>query len=195
MVSGEPRSLGDLLQRIAEVASTRERVHLGTIMQAVGTRSFGPVLLLIGVILVSSLSGIPGMPTTMGVLLFLLSMQLLVGRQSFWMPGWLLRRSVPSGRLQRALRWLERPSRVIDWWLRPRLLYLASSNGAVGVAAVCALLALAMPLMEVVPFSATAAGVAIVMFGLALVAFDGVFVLIGLTYLMTVASLAIAGLL
>lgn len=194
-VSGQPRSLGDLLQRIAEVASTREQVRLSAIMQAVGTRSFGPVLLLIGVILVSPLSGIPGMPTTMGVLLFLTSIQLLVGRQSFWMPDWLLRRSVPSGKLQRALRWLERPARFIDSWLRPRLLYLASSGGAVGVAAICSLLALAMPLMEVVPFSATAAGAAIVTFGLALVALDGLFVLIGAAYLMTVASLAIAGLL
>ncbi len=194
-VSGQPRSLGDLLQRIAEVASTRERVRLGIIMQAVGTRSFGPVLLLIGVILVSPLSGLPGMPTTMGVLLFLISIQLLFGRHSFWMPAWLLSRSVPSDKLQRALRWLERPARFIDWWLRPRLSYLASSGGAVGVAALCTLLALVMPLMEVVPFSATAAGVAIVTFGLALVAFDGLFVLIGFAYLMTVGSLAIAGLL
>ncbi|MFN2381287.1 MAG: exopolysaccharide biosynthesis protein, partial [Guyparkeria sp.] len=59
-----PRSLGDVLQRIAQVTADRDRVYFATIMDALGTRSFGPVLLLIGVILVSPLSGLPGMPTT-----------------------------------------------------------------------------------------------------------------------------------
>jgi len=55
-------------------------------------------------------------------------------------------------------------------------------------------LACLMPLMEVVPFSATAAGVAVLLFGLGLVAADGVFVLLGLIYLGGVATLAVAGL-
>ncbi|MFI9654830.1 exopolysaccharide biosynthesis protein [Guyparkeria sp. GHLCS8-2] len=194
-VNEAPRNLGDLLQRIAEAASGRNEVYFATIMDALGTRSFGPVLLLIGVILVSPLSGLPGMPTLMGVGLALISLQLLMGREAFWLPGWLLNRNVSGKRLQRALRWLDRPARFIDWWLRPRLSMLASDRGAIVIAVVCLLLALAMPVMELVPFSATAAGLAVVCFGLALVAIDGLFVLLGLFYLLAVASLAITGLL
>lgn len=194
-VNGVPRNLGDLLQRIAQVASERDRVTLSAIMDALGTRSFGPVLLLIGVILVSPLSGVPGMPTTMGLGLALISLQLLMGREAFWLPGWLLNRHVSSNRLQNALKWLDRPARFIDWWLRPRLSVLASDRGAIVIAVVCLLLALVMPVMELVPFSATAAGLAVVCFGLALVAIDGLFVLLGLFYLLAVASLAITGLL
>ncbi len=193
-VNEAPRNLGDLLQRISQVAADRDDVYLVTIMEALGTRSFGPVLLLIGVILVSPLSGLPGMPTTMGVGLALISLQLLLGREAFWLPRWLLNRYVPSDRLQRALQWLDRPARFIDWWLRPRLPMLASNSGAMFIAVICLLLALAMPMMELVPFSATAAGLAVVAFGLALVAIDGLFVLLGVLYLMTVASLAITGL-
>ncbi|MCL7752087.1 exopolysaccharide biosynthesis protein [Guyparkeria hydrothermalis] len=193
-VNEAPRNLGDLLQRIAQVASDRDEVYLATIMDALGTRSFGPVLLLIGVILVSPLSGLPGMPTTMGIGLVLISLQLVMGREAFWLPRWLLQRHVASHRLQGALEWLDRPARFIDWWLRPRLSLLASNGGAIVIAAVCLLLGLSMPVMELVPFSATAAGLAVVAFGLALVAIDGLFVILGLFYLLTVASLAVAGL-
>ncbi len=193
-VNEAPRNLGDLLQRISQVASDRDDVYLATIMEALGTRSFGPVLLLIGVILVSPLSGLPGMPTTMGIGLALISLQLVMGREAFWLPRWLLDRHVSSQRLQSALQWLDRPARFIDWWLRPRLQMLASDSGAVFIASVCLLLALAMPVMEIVPFSATAAGLAVVAFGLALVAIDGLFVLLGLFYLFAVAALAITGL-
>lgn len=193
-VNEAPRNLGDLLQRIAQVASDRDEVYFATIMDALGTRSFGPVLLLIGVILVSPLSGLPGMPTTMGIGLVLISLQLVMGREAFWLPRWLLQRHVASHRLQGALEWLDRPARFIDWWLRPRLSLLASNGGAIVIAAVCLLLGLSMPVMELVPFSATAAGLAVVAFGLALVAIDGLFVILGLFYLLTVASLAVAGL-
>lgn len=114
-VNEAPRNLGDLLQRIAQVASDRDEVYLATIMDALGTRSFGPVLLLIGVILVSPLSGLPGMPTTMGIGLVLISLQLVMGREAFWLPRWLLQRHVASHRLQGALEWLDRPARFIDW--------------------------------------------------------------------------------
>ena len=189
-----PRSLGDLLQRIAQVASERDRVYFSTIMDALGTRSFGPVVLLIGVILVSPLSGIPGLPTTMAMGLLLVSLQLVLGRDAFWLPRWLMNRHVPSAKLQRGVQWLDRPARFIDWWLRPRFSVLASNGGAVAIAAICVLLALIMPLLELVPFSITAVGVAVVAFGLALVALDGLFVLIGLSYLLIVGSLAVSGL-
>lgn len=188
-----PRSLGDLLQRIAEVASDRDEVYFATIMSALGTRSFGPVVLLIGVILVSPLSGIPGLPTTMAVGLLLVSLQLVLGRDSFWLPRFLMNRHIPSNRLQKTLRWLDRPARFIDWWLRPRFCVLASNGGAVAIAAICILLALIMPLLELVPFSTTAVGVAVAAFGLALVALDGLFVLMGVFYLLLVSALAVSG--
>lgn len=188
-----PRSLGDLLQRIADVASERDEVYFATIMAALGTRSFGPVVLLIGVILVSPLSGIPGLPTTMAAGLLLVSLQLVLGRKSFWLPRFLLNRHIPSRRLQRGLRWLDRPARFIDWWLRPRFSVLASNGGAVAIAAICILLALIMPVLELVPFSTTAVGVAVAAFGLALVALDGLFVLMGVFYLLLVATLAVSG--
>ena len=54
----------------------------------------------------------------------------------------------------------------------------AVSVGAVG----CAIVAAATPLMEVVPFSANIAGVAITTFGLALIAADGLLALFSIAF-------------
>ncbi|MFP4639258.1 MAG: exopolysaccharide biosynthesis protein [Guyparkeria sp.] len=190
----EPRNLGELLARIAAVAAETERLDLGRIIDALGTRSFGPFLLLIGVLLVSPLSGIPGVPTTMGIALVLTSLQLLFGRKVFWLPRWLLSRSVSTDRLLRALNSLQRPARYVDWFLRPRLSFLVANGGTIGIALTCVMLGLMMPVMEVVPFSATAAGLSVVLFGLAMVSFDGVFVLLAVAYLVSVGCLALGGL-
>lgn len=194
-VAGEaPRNFGQLIDRIGAVAASRDRVRFATLLQALGSRAYGPVLLLVGMILFSPLSGIPGVPTLMGIALLIISLQMLVGRGSLWLPGWLLSRSVSSARLGRALGRLRRPAQRVDWVLRRRLLHLVSGGGTALVAIGCLLLACLMPLMEVVPFSATAAGLAVLLFGLGLVAADGLFVLLGLVYLGGVATLALTGL-
>lgn len=174
----ELTNLHQLLEHIASSARDSKRVSLDMVVQAVGLRSFAPLLLLVGLILFSPLSGIPGMPTAMAVLVLLVSIQLLLGRQHFWLPQWLLQRSISKKKLHRALQWLEKPALSVDHWLRPRLVFLVRRSGTYVIAIICTVIALALPLMEVVPFSATIAGLALTAFGLALVAHDGLLAVI-----------------
>lgn len=177
----EPRNLEELLGRIREAADAGEDVSLGAILEAVGRRSFGPMLLLAGVITLAPVIGdIPGMPTIMGLFVLLTAGQLLLGRDHFWLPEWLLKRSVTRDKLCRALEWLYTPARFIDRWLRPRLKRLVRGTGMYVVATACVVIALAMPAMEVVPFSANGAGAALTAFGLGLIARDGLLALIAL---------------
>ena len=138
----------------------------------------------------SPLSGIPGMPTSMSVLVLLVAVQLLIKRDHFWIPQWLLKRSVKRKKLDKALKWLKPPARFIDRFLRQRLTYLVQNAGNYAVAAVCVAVALTMPAMELVPFSATIAGAALAMLGLALVAGDGALALFALN--LTIATLTFA---
>lgn len=174
-------NLEQLLDQLALVAENQERISLDDLIQAVGRRSFGTLLLMVGVLLASPLSGIPGMATTMAVIVLLIATQLLGGRRHFWLPRWLLRRSVKRHQLLKALGWLRSPARFIDSFLRPRLTWLVHSTGTYFIALVCVLLAMIMPTMELVPFSATAAGFTLAFFGLALVAHDGLLVMIAFT--------------
>jgi hypothetical protein len=182
----EPRigSLGELLDQLrAAVEADGAEVSVGELMEAVGRRSFAPVLLLVGLLLVSPLSGIPSFPTLMALLVCLVSVQMLIGRRHFWLPRWLLRRRLDGRRLLRVLAWLDRPARSTDRMLRPRLLPLVRERIARLMAALCLLLGLALPVTELVPFSASTAGVAFLAFGLSLVTFDGALALAAMVLL------------
>jgi len=186
------QNMQQVLDRIAtETAGIRRHVTLESILDAVGTRSFGTLLLLPGLILFSPLSGIPTVPTTMGVFTLLISLQLMFRRQALWLPHWLLERKVHRKRLDRSLRWLHKPARIIDRMLKPRLSFLVRGIGVDLIAAICIIIALTLPLMEFILFSASSAGLVLTTFGLSLTARDGLLALIA--FLLTVSTYVFIG--
>lgn len=158
-----------------------ERVSVGALMDSVGRRSFGPLLLLAGLVTVAPLIGdIPGVPTFIAIFVLLVSVQLLTGAEHFWLPNWLHSRSISTGTLSRALSWLHKPAGWIDRLIKPRWQLFINDATIYLVAVLCILIALVMPLMEFIPFSANLAGAALVCFGLALVARDGLLMLVSI---------------
>lgn len=172
-------SLQELLDGILEVARQRDFVSVQTVMSSVGQRSFGPLLLLAGLMVLAPIIGdIPGVPTIIAVAVLLLSVQLMFNRHYFWLPRWLLNRSVPADTLCTVVQRLRPPARLLDRLLRPRLPQLVGDQAIFLIAVTCILIATAMPLMETVPFSANAAGAALTLFGMALISRDGMMALI-----------------
>lgn len=177
----EVSSLEELLDRMAEADEEDEEVSLDALLDAIGRRSFGPLLLMAGLITLAPLVGdIPGVPTIMGVFVILTAGQLLFHRHHFWLPDWMLKRSIERTKLCKALDWLRKPAGWVDRWLKPRLKMFIRTAGVHVIAAVSVAIGLAMPAMEFVPFSANGAGAALTAFGLALIADDGLLALIAL---------------
>lgn len=170
-------TLRQLLDRL-DKAATGERVDVESMMEAVGRSSFGALLLLSGLVTLSPLDFVPGIPTLIALGVLLVCVQLLAGRRHFWLPAWLLRQSITRQRFRRALAWLQTPARFGDRLVRPRLTALARDPAVKLIAVGCIVVALAMPVMEVVPFSANLAGVALTAFGLAVIAHDGLLALV-----------------
>jgi hypothetical protein len=170
----DPADMRQLLDRIEAGAAGRDFVSIGEMMDSVGRRSFGPLVLLVGIILVTPLSGLPGIPTLMGLLTLLTLGQILVGRKHFWLPGWIVQREVSRQKLLKGLHWLRPFANRIDRLIRRRLTLLVDGPGLYLMAMGCMVIATVMPATEVVPFSASIAGLALVAFGLAMVARDGV---------------------
>lgn len=191
--NGDPPAqtpLTNLLETVRQAGQHRETVSLDTILDSVGRRSFAPFLLVAGLVTLAPLVGdIPGVPTLMAMLVILSSGQLLVGREHIWLPAWLLERRVSRVRFVKAIRWLQRPASWVDRLLRRRLVRLTRPPAHLPVALTCLLIALAMPPMEVVPFTANGAGLALSLFGLALLANDGLMALLG--YTLTGGTLAV----
>ena len=169
-------TLSQLLDRL-DKAATGERIDVECMMEAVGRSSFGALLLLGGLVTLSPLDIIPGIPTLIALAVLIVCVQLLSGRRHFWLPAWVLWRSITCQRFRRALTWLRKPARFGDRLVRPRLTTLTTDAASKVIALGCIVVALAMPVMEVVPFSANLAGIALTAFGLAVIAHDGLLAL------------------
>ncbi|MCH4564374.1 exopolysaccharide biosynthesis protein [Halomonas sp. EGI 63088] len=185
-----PTDLTGLLARMRQAGQREESVSLDALLDSVGRRSFAPFLLLAGLITLAPILGdIPGVPTLMASLVVLSAVQLLAGRDHVWLPRWLLQRRIARERFVQATRWMERPAGWVDRLLKPRLTWLTRPPAHLPVALTCLLIGLAMPPMELVPFTATGAGLALTLFGLALLANDGLLALLG--YALTGGTLGV----
>lgn len=173
-MTGKITNIEELLTRIHAASKGKKRVTVNALYKEVGTRSFGPLILLAGLVTLAPLVGdIPGVPTTVGLVVILVTSQMVIGRAHFWLPKFLLNRSVSSTKLRKALSWLQRPARFVDRLIRPRLLALTGGAANRVIACLCLLVGAAMPLMDFVPFTANIAGAALAAFGLSVIARDG----------------------
>jgi hypothetical protein len=193
MAANNIASLGELLDEIEEAKGERDEISVGSIFKAAGERSFGPLLLVPGLIGVSPLSGIPGMPSLIGLMVALITSQILMGRDEVWLPQWLLRRSVSRRRFEKAMRLLRKVASFVDRLIKSRLESFAGSKAKYVIAACCLLVSLAAPFMEVVPFAITGVGAAVSAFGLGLLARDGLLALLAFGFCIATAVATFIG--
>lgn len=183
-MAGAAGKLEELLDRMCEAARGNERVSVADVLEVTGRRSFSSVLVVAGLVTLTPIVGdIPGVPTIMGLLVVLTTGQLLAGRDSPWLPGWILRRDVDADSLTGALERIRPVVRAVDGVLNPRLEPLVRDGAATVIAVLCLLVGFAMPAMEFVPFSATGAGTVLTLFGVSLATRDGLVALISFVVL------------
>lgn len=179
-----------LLERIRRIDPGHEQVSLAHVLEAAGRNSFGALILLAGLVTVAPLVGdIPGVPTLMALLVVISVAQLFAGRSTFWLPGFLTERSISRRNLDRALRGCAPVARFFDRLCRRRLIWAVRGPGRYLAALIGLAIALLMPAMEFIPFSATGAGMALSMLGLAILEDDGLFVLLALLFIATTLTL------
>lgn len=188
MAQADPESEADSRNPDSDQTDTESQdadnktVTLDAILDEVGHRSFGSMLLVAGLVTVAPIIGdIPGVPTIMGLFVLLAAGQILLHRDYIWLPEWMLNRSVKRDRFCRVLEWLRPAARFIDRGIRPRLTWFTRDAGLHFIAVACIIIAVAMPAMEMVPFSANGAGAALTAFGLSLIAHDGLLALLALS--------------
>lgn len=173
------RPLSDVLDALA-IAAEGDEVSVEVLIETLGRRSFPTLVLAPSLIAVSPASGIPGLSSTLGLLVATITAQMLMGRTSAWLPGFVTRRRMASARLHRALNWLRRPVGLLERIARPRLVVLVNQPLVLLPLMTMLAISLTMPLMELVPMSATIAGAILTIFAVGLLVRDGVLVLLAL---------------
>lgn len=188
----DPTTLKAVLNEIQYLSKDCDTVSVGDILDMVGRRSFGPILLVAGLITVAPLIGdIPGVPTIMAAVVFLVALQILFRREKLWFPDSILNRSLEKDKLQNALEKMKKPAAYIDRILKPRLKTITTGAMIYPAAITCLCISLAMPVMEFIPFSANFAGAALTAFGLSFIARDGLMALFGYIFTGSVVAFII----
>lgn len=172
-------------------AADDDRVSVQRVVQALGEDSLPPNLMIPALAVVSPLSGVPLFSSICGMLIALISAQMLIGRHHVWLPDFLMRRKVPGSRMRTALDWMERPARFLDRVTDKRLTPLVRRPMRWIVQAVCLCCGLAMPVLELVPFTSSLMGIVVSLLAFGLLARDGIFVLLGFLAIGGIAGLVL----
>ena len=175
---------GALTDVVAELEKAAEKtkgdvVEVGTLIDALDHRGYGPALAILPLIELTPLGGIPGFPTLLALTLAIITVRLLMGYEHFWAPGWLRRRKLKSERVIRSMEWLKPLSLRIDATLHERLSRFAGSTGQRAACIVILCLLLTVPPLELVPFATSGPMIVIAIFGLGLLFRDGLMMLLG----------------
>lgn len=185
--------LGELLDRIKELSEQNDQLCLQDIVDVIGPRWFGPMLVVPGLVMVvPGVGDIPGVSLMMGCIVLLISAQVMLHREDVWLPAWLAERPVAADTVARGLKWVRSPARLLDKLTRRRLTWAVKHRWVYMIAATCILLAATTPLLEWIPFSAAIAGTSLTCFGLALLAQDGLLSLLAILFTVTVVGVLLS---
>lgn len=177
----DPKSLTDILDAVGH-AGTGEKVSVGEIFDEVGNRSFAPALLVPAILLVSPISGIPGVPTIGSIVMLIITVQALIGKDKLWVPDFLRRRKIPSRRLDKALDWLRKPSAWVDRKTERRMAFLTRHPWDQIALVIITIVAMILPFLEILPMVTSVACFAISLFALGIMVSDGLLVLSGYAF-------------
>lgn len=178
----DARTLREIVERLTEAGDGKGEVTVENMLESVGQRSFGPMLLVPGLIVLSPISGIPGVPTLGAIAVLLVAGQMLMGRRSFWLPRFIRTRTVSRARMDKAARFLRPAAGYVDKVVHPRLTALTEPPFNYVIALACVAIALIMPPLEVILFANVATAAAISAFGLSLVAHDGALAILAFAF-------------
>jgi len=173
----EVNNLHSLLHNMVN-GTDGETVSVGDLLEAVGRRSYGPLLLLLGSIAISPLGIIPGANWLISLVTLLIALQILVGLNYPWVPRLLLSYEFSREHLLKGVASSERYARMIDRYLKPRLIFLTRAPFVQLVALICIGAVLVSFPLGFVPFGPFLPGLTVLVFGLAIASRDGLLLIL-----------------
>jgi len=174
-------TLTDLLETL-EADGDGQRLSLGEVLNVIGERGYGPLVLVLALIAALPTGAVPGIPSVCGISIALVSAQLVCGKRYPWLPRRLRRMSIERRHYARVADRITPWTRRLDRLVRPRLRLLTAGIATRVIGLACMALGLCMIPLEVLPFAAAAAAPAtgIAMMAMGLTGRDGAWVLAGL---------------
>jgi hypothetical protein len=181
----EVNSLNGLLDTLCQEVDcglnplAKDHIFGVEILRAIGRRSYGPLLLVIGLFSISPLTAVPGMTWLSAALTLAVAGQLALGFKHPWVPRQMLEMRIAREGMTKAIASLRPAAKTIDALLAPRLTWLSRPPFANLIGVLCVVTAIVTIPLGLIPFAPLLPGLAIVLFGLGMTARDGVWLILG----------------
>jgi hypothetical protein len=181
--AASPRSASEVLRRLIDTADG-EFITIREIINAFDERAFGFVLILFS--LPNCVPAPPGLAGVVGTPVLIFGIQMMLGHKLPWLPGFIMRRSVPMATFRRLINAAEPRLKKLESFCRPRQTWLFGPTGdrLIGLFAFLAAISVLIPF----PGTNFPPSIALVIVSIAVMEEDGILLLIGL--LIGVAGLA-----
>lgn len=178
MDSHDKGSLTTLVEKAVEQTNGR-KIKLGDMVDNVGSRGFGPLLIVPGIFVLLPTGAIPGVPAAMGAIIAFCSVQIMIGRERPWLPESLRNIAMTRRKAEAVLEEKKGIIRKIDNIMNRRLELLTRRPVQRMTGVITLLLSLAMIVIGFIRFAPDMMVLPILLFGLGFLAHDGLFVLLG----------------
>jgi hypothetical protein len=164
----------------ADVAAGGEpKVSVEAILDLVGRRAYGPLLLLIGLLSISPATLIPGATSVCATLTLLVALQLTLHKETPWLPKAALKLELSESQLDKFIKAARPIAKFIDTIVKPRFAFITDPPWVAIIGLMCVLAALLTYPLSLIPIAPIVPGFAICLFGLGLTARDGVLLALG----------------
>lgn len=178
--------LEDVLDEAIEASHGGDKICLDDILDEFGTRSFGPILVIISLIIISPIGSVPVLPIILGAATSLLAVQIMFGSDHPWLPKSMLKTGVETEKAEAFRDKYHGMLEKLDSFIQPRLEWTTGQISLVFASICLIFLSFTMVPLELVPMAVTLPGVAMLLFGVGFTARDGIFML--LAYALTLST-------
>ncbi|GGE46390.1 exopolysaccharide biosynthesis protein [Actibacterium pelagium] len=172
----------EVFDDLHSVAHETEATTLGELVDALGRRGTGPLLVILSAVLILPVGMVPGMPGLVAIVFVLIGIQLLFVQPKLWMPARLRRITIKTETLKSIVdraRPLRRKARLL---LSERLTFIIDSRAfQLANALILLLTGCVIFFIGFVPGLPFVLSIHILLIGLGLTARDGVVMSLGLT--------------
>lgn len=184
-------TLASLANQIDSEIGTKERLSVGQLATMLGPRSHFTLLLIIAAAAATPISGIPGVSVVCGLLIALISLERIFNHRSIHLPVKLRERSLEARHVRAGLQKARPVIGWIDRHTKRRIEPLFHAPFVYLLLLICLLSGMAMPFLEVIPFTSSIAASGVLLIAIALVTRDGVFALLAILPYIAIAALAV----
>ncbi len=177
MSHDDNKPTSDLLERVVK-ENTNDTISVGEIKDSLHERGFGVLMALFSLPLCLPFPAPPGYTTLFSIPLFILSIQMIYGKDAPWLPNFINRYQVKRTTLAKLVEKAAPMLRKIEKLLKPRLNFVSIEmwEKTIGISSFIFAISIAVPL----PLTNLPPGYGILIMSLGLLSKDGLTILTGL---------------